>query len=91
MSVDTQKLQDAPMALHYLWSSPLMVAIAMFFLWQIIGPACMAGLGLMLLMLPINSLILAKKIRALQREQMKLKDSRIKLMNQVLSGIKVLT
>ena len=66
MSVDTQKLQDMPLILHYIWSSPLIIALAMAMLWQILGPACMAGLGFMIIVLPLNSLLLAKKLRALQ-------------------------
>lgn len=42
----------------------------------------------MVLMMPINGFV-ATKQRNLQIQQMKLKDERIKLMNEVLSGIKV--
>lgn len=66
MSVDTQKIQDSAQFLHYIWSSPLMVALAMYFLWQILGPSSMAGLAFMLVVLPANSMILAKKIREFQ-------------------------
>ena len=53
-----------------------------------LGPSVLAGVGVMVVLIPINALI-AKKSRALQVTQMKHKDNRIKLMNEVLNGIKV--
>nr|CAD7452936.1 unnamed protein product [Timema tahoe] len=56
---------------------------------HISGPAVLAGLTVMLILIPVNGFI-AKKLKALQICQMKTKDQRIKLMNEVLNGIKVL-
>lgn len=49
----------------------------------------MAGLGVMLLMVPLSGVI-AAKLRDLQIVQMKVKDERVKSMNEVLNGMKVL-
>ena len=65
MSVDAQKLQDAPVYMHMVWSTPLTVALAMFFLWQQLGPSVIAGLVLMILLVPLNGAI-AQKTRKLQ-------------------------
>ena len=65
MSVDAQKLQDAPSFLHLIWSAPLTIALCMYFLWQQLGPSVLAGLLLMLLMIPVNGVI-AQKTRKLQ-------------------------
>lgn len=46
------------------------------------------GLAVMIILIPINGFI-ANKIKILQIRQMKNKDERVKLMNEVLSGIKV--
>ncbi|KAI0216331.1 Multidrug resistance-associated protein 1, partial [Lamellibrachia satsuma] len=89
MSVDAQKLQDAPVFLHLLWSTPLTIGLCMYFLWQQLGPSVLAGLLLILLMIPVNGVI-AQKSRKLQVKQMKCKDGRINLMNELLNGIKVL-
>ena len=48
----------------------------------------MAGLGVMILLIPINAII-ASKVRTLQLAQMKNKDNRVKMMNEILSGVKV--
>ena len=65
MSIDAQKLQEAPAYLHMLWSAPLTIGLAMYFLWQILGPATLSGLAIMILMVPLNA-VLAQKIRKLQ-------------------------
>ena len=71
-----------------MWSAPLQIAIALWQLYETIGPSLFAGLGIMLVMMPINGFVAAKQ-RTLQIQQMKLKDERIKMMNEVLSGIRV--
>mgnify|MGYP001792407729 CR=1 FL=1 len=71
-----------------LWSAPLQIAIALWQLYEVIGPSLFAGFAVMVLMMPLNGFV-ATKQRNLQIQQMKLKDERIKLMNEVLSGIKV--
>ena len=48
-----------------------------------------AGMGVIILSLPITG-ILASFARKLQLQQMKDKDKRIKLLNEILSGIKVI-
>ena len=52
------------------------------------GVSVLAGLAIMILMMPLNAVI-AMKQRKLQVAQMRFKDGRIKLMNEVLNGIKV--
>ncbi|GAV03418.1 hypothetical protein RvY_13844 [Ramazzottius varieornatus] len=89
MSVDSQRFMDLMAFIHILWSGPLQIALAMYFLWQTLGPSVLAGLAVMVLMIPLNAVI-AGWTRALQVSQMKEKDGRIKLMTEILNGIKVL-
>eukprot|EP00079_Xenopus_tropicalis_P030763 XP_012826972.1 PREDICTED: canalicular multispecific organic anion transporter 2 isoform X2 [Xenopus tropicalis] len=89
MSVDAQRFQDLTTFLNMLWSAPLQICLALYFLWQALGPSVLAGVAVMVLLIPINAFI-AMKTRAFQVEQMQYKDSRIKLMNEILNGIKVL-
>ena len=58
-------------------------------MWDQIGVAAMAGVAILVLAIPINTVI-AKFTRKLQQAQMKNKDKRIKLMNEILNGIKVI-
>lgn len=72
-----------------LWSAPLQIAIAIYFLWQTLGPSVLSGLLVMILLIPINGAV-AAKTRQFQMKQMKFKDSRVKNMNEILQGIKII-
>ncbi|KAM9411393.1 ATP-binding cassette sub-family C member 3 isoform 4-T4 [Salvelinus alpinus] len=89
MSVDAQRFMDLTTFLNMLWSAPLQIILALYFLWQNLGPSVLAGVAVMILLIPLNAAI-AVKTRAYQVEQMQYKDARIKLMNEILNGIKVL-
>ncbi|XP_040924346.1 ATP-binding cassette sub-family C member 3 isoform X5 [Betta splendens] len=89
MSVDAQRFMDLTTFLNMLWSAPLQIMLALYFLWDNLGPSVLAGVAVMVMLIPFNAVI-AMKTRAYQVEQMQYKDSRIKLMNEILNGIKVL-
>ncbi|XP_030383704.1 multidrug resistance-associated protein 1 isoform X7 [Scaptodrosophila lebanonensis] len=89
MAVDAQRFMDLTTYLNMLWSAPLQISLALFFLWQQLGPSVLAGLAVMIILIPVNGFI-ANRIKTYQIRQMKYKDERVKLMNEVLSGIKVL-
>ncbi|KAH8293076.1 hypothetical protein KR044_000492 [Drosophila immigrans] len=89
MAVDAQRFMDLTTYLNMLWSAPLQIALALYFLWQQLGPSVLAGLAVMIIMIPLNGFI-ASRIKTYQIAQMQYKDKRVKLMNEVLSGIKVL-
>uniref|UniRef100_A0A4W6BTC4 ATP-binding cassette, sub-family C (CFTR/MRP), member 3 n=1 Tax=Lates calcarifer TaxID=8187 RepID=A0A4W6BTC4_LATCA len=86
MSVDAQRFMDLTTFLNMLWSAPLQIMLALYFLWQNLGPSVLAGVAVMIMLIPFNAVI-AMKTRAYQ---MQYKDERIKLMNEILNGIKVL-
>ncbi|KAL5244983.1 hypothetical protein ACI65C_012393 [Semiaphis heraclei] len=89
MAVDAHRFIDVITYLNLVWSAPFQIALAVYFLWQLLGPSALAGLFLMIVLIPINSAV-ATKSKNLQVIQMKNKDDRAKLMNEILSGIKVL-
>lgn len=89
MAVDAQRFFELVSYLHVLWSGPMVIGIAIWMLWQYLGYAVLAGLGVMILMIPLSGVI-AAKLRDLQIVQMKIKDERVKSMNEVLNGMKVL-
>lgn len=82
MTVDAQRFMDLMMYFHLIWSAPLQIALSMYFLWGVVGVSSLAGLAVMILMIPLNGVI-AKKFKGLQIQQMKQKDARIKEMNEV--------
>ncbi|NXO19201.1 MRP1 protein, partial [Oriolus oriolus] len=89
MSVDAQRFMDLATYINMIWSAPFQVILALCLLWQNLGPSVLAGVAVMILLVPINA-VMAVKTKAYQVAQMKSKDNRIKLMNEILNGIKVL-
>jgi hypothetical protein len=48
---------------------------------------CVPGLGLLVLLIPVNGVVM-KKLGGLQTDIMAAKDKRIKIINEVLNGMK---
>ncbi|CAI5456759.1 unnamed protein product [Caenorhabditis angaria] len=89
MSVDIQRIQDMTTFIMLFWSAPLQILLSLYFLWKLLGVSVLAGFLILLLMIPFNSFI-SIKMRNCQMEQMKYKDERIKMMSEILNGMKVL-
>lgn len=65
MSVDAQRFMDLTTYLHMIWSGPFQISVCMYFLWNTLGPSVLAGLGVLILMIPVNA-YLSIKIRQFQ-------------------------
>ncbi|XP_069836112.1 ATP-binding cassette sub-family C member 2-like [Dendropsophus ebraccatus] len=89
MSADAQKFMDLTNYIHLIWSAPLQIAISMVFLWKELEASVLAGLGVMILLIPINA-VLATKSESFMTKNMENKDKRMKIMNEILNGIKIL-
>ena len=59
----------------------------MISLYQLLGVSMFAGVGVMVLMIPINGVI-ARISKSLQKKQMKNKDARTRLMTEILNNMK---
>lgn len=89
MSVDAQRFFELVSYIHILWSAPIVIGVAIWLIWRILGIAVVSGLVVMVCMIPLSGII-AAKLRDLQIIQMKVKDERVKSMNEILNGMKVL-
>ncbi|KAM9734455.1 multidrug resistance-associated protein 1-like [Menidia menidia] len=89
VSADTQKLMDFVVYFNSVWIAPIEIALCFYFLWQLLGPPALAGIATVVLIFPLNGFI-AKVRSKLQEAQLKFTDSRIKLMTEILGGIKIL-
>ncbi|XP_015722689.1 canalicular multispecific organic anion transporter 1 isoform X1 [Coturnix japonica] len=89
MSADAQRFMDLANFVHQLWSSPLQIILSIVFLWLELGPSVLAGIAVMVLLIPING-FLVNKSKHIQVRNMKNKDERMKIMGEVLNGIKIL-
>lgn len=56
--------------------------VAVYFLWQLLGASVLAGVAVMILLIPLNGVI-ANKQQKIQEEQMRCKDNRIKLVSEI--------
>lgn len=43
MAVDAQRFMDLTAYINMLWSAPLQIALALYFLWDLLGPSVLAG------------------------------------------------
>ncbi|NXL88754.1 MRP7 protein, partial [Alectura lathami] len=89
MSTDTSRLVNFCISFHEVWSLPFQFAITLYLLYQQVGVAFLGGLALALLLVPINKVI-ANRIMRSNMEMLKHKDTRVKLMTEFLSGIRVI-
>ncbi|XP_017924703.1 canalicular multispecific organic anion transporter 1 [Manacus vitellinus] len=89
MSADAQRFMDMANFIHQLWSSPLQIILSIVFLWAELGASVLAGLAVMVLLIPINAFLVAKA-KTIQVRNMKNKDERMKIMTEILNGIKIL-
>lgn len=89
VAVNAQTCCDLTTYLNILWSSPLQIIIAIYLLWTYLGVSALIGVATMIIFIPVN-LMLANRTKKLQTKKLKIQDSRIKMMNEILAGMKVL-
>ncbi|KAI5290085.1 hypothetical protein KEM54_002475 [Ascosphaera aggregata] len=87
MAVDQQRISDLAQFGIQLWSAPFQIFLCMVSLYNLVGLSMLAGIAAMVLMVPMNT-FLAKLMKSLQVKQMKNKDTRSKLMTEILTNMK---
>lgn len=68
--VRVESLKDVTTYVCMMWSSPMQITLSLFFLWRILGPSVLAGLAVMILLMPLNFLLMSL-MRKWSIEQMK--------------------
>lgn len=89
ITTNTQTFESCVYHLIGLISTPLQIFISTWMLYKFLGYATFFGLASMLFFLPLNAFF-AKKSKKIRRDKYKIQDSRIKMMNEILSGIRVI-
>ncbi|XP_035829327.1 canalicular multispecific organic anion transporter 1-like [Aplysia californica] len=87
MSVDCQRLQDIMAMIFFMWTTPYQIVIGVVLLYQTLGPAVFSGVVILLLMVPLNAWMGSKQ-KLIQEANLKLKDVRIRMVNEILNGMK---
>ncbi|KAL3231715.1 hypothetical protein RNJ44_00250 [Nakaseomyces bracarensis] len=86
-SVDVLRIQKFFEDAQTLIGSPIQIIVGLLSLYFLLREGVFAGITVMVIMVPINSL-LSRKLKALSKTQMKYKDSRIKTVSEILNSIK---
>lgn len=90
MAINANNLVEFVNNFNNAWVLVLQILLGLAYLWVKLGPSALAGLVVMFVMLPINAL-LTNKNRSIQLLKQKTQDERIKILNDVLNGIKVIS
>uniref|UniRef100_A0A8C9Z033 ATP-binding cassette, sub-family C (CFTR/MRP), member 10 n=1 Tax=Sander lucioperca TaxID=283035 RepID=A0A8C9Z033_SANLU len=89
MSTDTDRVVNFCSSFHELWSLPFRFVITLYLLYLQVGVAFLGGLGVALLLVPFNK-FLATRILSNNQHMLRHKDSRVKLMTEILFGIRII-
>ncbi|KAI8662569.1 hypothetical protein LRP88_06782 [Fusarium phalaenopsidis] len=87
MAVDAQRLQDLTQFAQQIWSAPFQIIICMVSLYNLVGWSMMAGIVVMIIMMPVQGLV-ARIMKNMQKTQMKNKDARSRLINEIINNMK---
>lgn len=87
MQLDSQRLADFYQFAHVLWGAPLQLAVTVGLLFHYIGVSAVIGLVVTLLTVPLQGKLMAVQVR-LRKATIQISDRRVKLMNEILQGIK---
>ena len=87
MSVDVNRIQSVSQDLSTLILAPTDIAICIISLWPLLGKSTLSAIGTMCLLVPLNAVVV-KYSKSLNKTQMKLKDKRSSLIQEILASIK---
>ena len=87
MQSDSQKFYDSSWGLHLVWAAVLQIVGCVVLLFILLGPAMLAGLAVMVLLIPVNMQLV--KIQHQRRKvAAKKTDARVTTINEVLLAIR---
>ena len=89
LSNDVQRLDFLAFFMHFLVLGPLMSVVVLAILWTELGPISLAGFAFMMLLVPLQYL-LAKYFAKLRGITAKLTDERVKKINEIILGMRVI-
>ncbi|XP_041438363.1 ATP-binding cassette sub-family C member 4 isoform X2 [Xenopus laevis] len=89
LSNDVNKFDQVTIFLHFLWVAPLQVIAVTVLLWMEIGPSCLAGISVLIILMPLQ-FGLGKFFTSLRGKTAAFTDTRIRTMNEVISGMRII-
>ncbi|XP_038064939.1 multidrug resistance-associated protein 4-like [Patiria miniata] len=89
LSNDVNRFDLVAVFIHYLWIAPLQLTAVVALAWREIGVSCLAGISILIFMAPLQG-YMAKLCSKFRSKTALLSDARIRIMNEVISGIRVI-
>ena len=88
-SDDTNQIRNFLYFVANTIGSPFQIAACLYLLFQQVGVATFVGLGYSLVILPFSGMVFAA-VAGLRKHKMTITDVRVKLMNEILTGIRII-
>ncbi|KAH8420816.1 hypothetical protein KR222_005629 [Zaprionus bogoriensis] len=89
ISNDVGRLDVSVIHVHYLWLGPVEIGVVTWLMWREIGVSAFFGVAVMLLFVPLQA-YLGKRTSVLRLKTALLTDERVRMMNEIISGIQVI-
>ncbi|XP_055333700.1 LOW QUALITY PROTEIN: multidrug resistance-associated protein 1-like [Paramacrobiotus metropolitanus] len=89
LTADTQRISDFLYYHHYVWITPVTAMVMMYFLWQYVGVASLAGFFTLIFIVLLNFIVVARA-KKFEVSAVKQKDGRVRRINEIFNGIKIL-
>mmetsp|Transcript_28549 Transcript_28549/g.67042 ORF Transcript_28549/g.67042 Transcript_28549/m.67042 type:complete len:1480 (+) Transcript_28549:1-4440(+) len=89
MSNDTMQLQRFLQFAGFTAIAPLQIVISLFLIYKQVGNATWVGVAYMVFLMPMNMKVFSM-LGNMRRKVLKYSDSRVKMMNEILTGIRII-
>ncbi len=87
-SSDTAQIERLMTVIGMVIIAPIQIAVCLYLIYKQVGVAMFVGLGLMILFTPLSGAVFGT-LGALRKKSSVITDSRVRLMNEILSGIRL--
>lgn len=88
ISVNAQHFIEITHHANTTWIAPIQIAFCLYMLYSYLGVASLSGFATMVLFVPFN-VFATNKSKQMQKNKLRHQDSRIKIMHEILNGMKV--
>ncbi|XP_059049024.1 ATP-binding cassette subfamily C member 4-like [Achroia grisella] len=90
MSNDVNRFDVAVIYLHFAWVAPIVATFVTYLVWKLVSWATLAGIAVMFLQTVVVQVYLSKLQGSLRGKIARRTDERVKVMNELVSGIQVI-
>uniref|UniRef100_T1IW00 Uncharacterized protein n=1 Tax=Strigamia maritima TaxID=126957 RepID=T1IW00_STRMM len=89
LSNDVSRFDQGIVLLHFLWVGPLQAGIATYILWVELGVACIIGIMILILLIPVQ-IFMGRLFWSYRIQTARFTDDRLRLTNEVVTGMRII-